>query len=226
MTPFVVGITGPAGAGKSTVAALIAASGFPPCGAGVSPPVCNRMPHGGGPILDADKIAREITVPGSPVLAELKSAFGAGILEEDGSLNRRALAAAAFADPAAKRELERITHPRILAEFERRLAELRSSGIPFAVIDAPLLFESGSERMCGTTVAVLCGEEERLRRVMLRDGRTPEQTLNILRAQPPESYYTARAAHILRSDGGLAALTRDAAALLKKLRGEIDETPG
>src|SRR5258706_6005203 len=100
---LIVGLTGGIGAGKSTVASLLTARG--------------------AVVIDADAIAREVVEPGEPALAQLVERFGPGIVDANGRLDRPALAAIAFSDEAARRELEAITHPAIQAEMQRRLAE-------------------------------------------------------------------------------------------------------
>jgi dephospho-CoA kinase len=116
-----VGLTGGAGAGKSTVAA--------------------RLRELGAVVIDADALAREVLEPGSDGLREVVAAFGAQVLRPDGSLDRAALAAVVFADPERRRELEAITHPRIAA----RTSELVAAAPDAAVVvhDVPLLVEKG-----------------------------------------------------------------------------------
>ncbi len=115
-----VGLTGGIGAGKSTVAALLAARG--------------------AVVIDADAIAREVVEPGTPTLAKLVERFGAEILRDDGSLDRAALAAVAFDDDETRKELEAITHPAIGEEFLRRVADAPPNAV--VVHDVPLLVES------------------------------------------------------------------------------------
>jgi dephospho-CoA kinase len=117
---LMVGLTGGIGAGKSTVAEMLAARG--------------------AVVIDADRIAREVVEPGTPTLAKLVERFGPAILRADGSLDRPALAAVAFVDDATRKELEAITHPAIGEEFLRRVAEAGPDEV--VIHDVPLLVES------------------------------------------------------------------------------------
>lgn len=193
----VVGLTGPTGGGKGEVAA-----------------VWGRM---GLPVIDTDRLAREVVMPGEACLTRLVEAFSPAILQPDGSLDRAALAQLAFASPERNRVLQSITHPAILARCRERLAGYRAEGRPAAVVDAPLLFESGFDRECDVTVAVLAPPEVRLRRILTRDSLTEEQARLRLRAQPPDRFYTDRATYCVQNDHDLSALqslARDLAAVI------------
>src|SRR6201999_3575900 len=119
----VVGLTGGIGAGKSTVARMLASHG--------------------AVIVDSDAIAREVVAPGTPGLAEIVDAFGAGILRADGSLDREGLGRIVFNDSGALRRLEQITHPLIQAESARLIDAAEAAGAPVMVHDIPLLVENG-----------------------------------------------------------------------------------
>ena len=129
-----VGVTGPTGAGKSSLQELAEEFGFV--------------------WLDCDVAAREIVMPGQPALGELAAAFGSDILLADGSLNRRLLAERAFSSPEGTCKLNQITHPRIT----QWLIDRRSSAFALGksiVIDAPLLFDAGVDELCDVTIAVV-----------------------------------------------------------------------
>src|SRR6185437_6232192 len=143
---LMVGLTGGIGAGKSTVAALLA----------------NR----GAVVIDADRIAREVVEPGTPTLAKLVERFGPGILHADGSLDRPKLAAVAFVDDATRKELEAITHPAIGAEFLRRVAEAPADAV--VIHDVPLLVESKRGFEYGCVIVVEAPLELRLDRLEAR----------------------------------------------------------
>lgn len=186
---FVLGLTGPTGAGKGVVAARLVKRGF----------VC----------IDADREARAVVEPGSPCLAALVRVFGAGILKGDGSLDRAELAKLAFAGGRVA-ELNATTHPFIRARIEYTLAELAQQGAHYVVLDAPALFESGADRICDRVAAVLAPREDRLARIMRRDGLTLEQAQGRLSAQPDDSFYTQRADAVLQNGGDESALEREA----------------
>jgi dephospho-CoA kinase len=128
---ILVGLTGGIGSGKSTVSALLA--------------------ERGAVIIDADAIAREVQQPGSPVLAELAARFGPEVLAPDGSLDRPALARIVFADPEALADLNKIVHPAIGREVNRRILEQRAT-TNVVVLDIPLLVENPREGLQGTIV--------------------------------------------------------------------------
>ena len=183
---FILGLTGPSGAGKSEVARVREEKGYP--------------------LVDADSLVREVQRPGSPCLAALAEAFSPDILRPDGSLDRQKLAALAFCSPEQTQRLNRIVHPAVIALSEERFRQAAEAGAEAAVLDAPLLFESGMDRLCGRTVAVLAPAGERLRRIRQRDGLTEEQAKIRMGAQPSDDYYTARASLVIRNDGSAARL--------------------
>ena len=104
-----------------------------------------------------------------------------------------------------------------MALSEERFREAAEAGARIAVLDAPLLFESGMDRICGQTVAVLAPPEERLRRIRRRDGITEDQARIRMGAQPSDDYYTARASLVIRNDGDIARLRSAAEELAAKL---------
>ena len=175
----IIGLTGPTGAGKSTVSDALRAHGLY--------------------IADGDAAARAIMQPGSPVLAELAQAFGADILLPDGSLDRKALAARAFASPEQTALLNRLTHPaidRILFAGIEAHADR-----PAAVIDAAALIESGMDQKCDLLAVVLAPLDVRLRRIMARDGLTREEAMLRVGAQKDDAFYASRADVVLCNDG-------------------------
>jgi dephospho-CoA kinase len=141
-----IGLTGGIGAGKSTVAEILARKG--------------------AVVVDADAIAREVVEPGTPALAKLVERFGADILNADGSLDRGALAAKAFVDDDTKRELEAITHPAIGEEFLRRVAAAPEDAV--VVHDVPLLVESERGLEYAGVIVVEAPLETRLDRLEAR----------------------------------------------------------
>jgi len=145
---LLVGLTGGIGAGKSTVAELLAARG--------------------AVIIDADQVARAVVEPGQPALKKLVERFGESILDPDGRLERGALAKLVFGDDEARRDLEAITHPAINDEFSRRVVEAPSDAI--VVLDVPLLAESeqARKRPYQTVIVVEAPRNVRLERLEAR----------------------------------------------------------
>lgn len=175
---FTVGLTGPTGAGKSTVA--------------------KKLREWGCAVIDADQIAREITQPGSPVLAELAAAFGSDILE-GGILNRGKLAERAFSSPERTKTLNAITHPPIIRRMEAERERAFRSGARVAVMDGAQLFEAGADRTCDFIVVVTAPEEIRLERLLGRDQIPAEKIKERMAVQFPCAYYERRADMIIRN---------------------------
>jgi dephospho-CoA kinase len=184
---LLVGLTGGIGAGKSTVAELLA--------------------DRGAVIIDADEVARAVVERGQPALDKLVERFGAGILDADGGLDRTALAKLAFVDDESRRDLEGITHPAINEEFGRRVADAPSDAI--VVLDVPLLTESPQARARGyqTVIVVEAPREVRLARLEARGvDRTDAEAR--MAAQAGDDERRKIATHVVDNSGGRAALER------------------
>lgn len=157
---LVVGLTGGIGSGKSVVAARFAALGTP--------------------VIDADMIAREVVVPGQPALGEIIDAFGSEFMDSDGALNRAALRAHVFSQPAARKQLESILHPRIRAEMLHRIEALSS---PYCVLVIPLLIETGQSDLVDRILLVDVDPSIQRKRIARRDGLTETEITAVLEAQ-------------------------------------------
>ena len=188
----VVGITGGIGSGKSTLAAALAAQGVP--------------------VVDADAVARDCLAPGSPGLAAVVTRFGPGVLAPDGSLDRPALAAVVFADPSARRDLEAITHPCIRDGIEAELDALRARpDVPaMAVVEHPLLVETGAHARVDTVVVVEAPLEERLRRLVAERGMTEADARARIAAQADDATRRAVADVVVLNDGDAGRLPAEA----------------
>lgn len=184
----IIGLTGPTGAGKSEAARALAAAG---CA-----------------IIDADRISRQV-VADPECLAELAEAFGADILFPDGTLNRRELARRAFVSPEQQSKLNRITHPRILIQMGVDMHLALKNGARAAVVDAPLLLESGVDVMCGAVAVVLAPPEVRLARICARDGISEADARLRMEIQPKDAFYRERADVVFCNDGAPEALRQD-----------------
>ncbi|HWO09368.1 MAG TPA: dephospho-CoA kinase [Polyangiaceae bacterium] len=180
----VFGLTGGLGSGKSTVAA--------------------QLRRRGVPVIDADALAREVVAPGSPGLAEVVAAFGPELLR-DGELDRARLAQVVFGDPLARQRLEAITHPRIQASRDARLAELEAAGEPLACYEVPLLFEKGLDASLRPVVVVSVPEAVQLERARRRDQASEAMVRARLDAQLPLADKVARADYVIDNTGALAA---------------------
>ena len=174
----ILGLCGLSGAGKSTV--------------------CDLLRQRGAEIIDTDAIAREIVEKGSPTLAALAAAFGGDILLPDGSLDRKALAAKAFASADGAKRLTAITHPAIIKKTLERAFAAADAG-KLAVIDAPLLFTAGLDRFCDLTAAVTAPEDLRRERIRARDGIPDEEIEKRFAAQKEEAEKAKAADFIFRN---------------------------
>ena len=195
-----LGITGRSGCGKSTVTAVFAAHGVP--------------------LVDADRISREILLPGSPLLPVLAQRFGADILYADGSLNRRLLADRAFATPEGKRALDALTHPEILRRIRAAKQAAQEAGNRLFVLDGAVIVGTEAEAECDRLAVVTAPFATSVARIAARDGIAPEMAARRLNAQTPEEVLLARADLVLRNDADLASLEAAAAALCEQLQAE------
>jgi dephospho-CoA kinase len=173
-----IGLTGGIGSGKSTVSALLAARG--------------------AVVIDADRIAREVVEPGTPGLAAVAEAFGPGVLTPDGSLDRPALAAIVFADPAAREKLDGIVHPLVRS----RAAELAAAAPEGTVVvhDVPLLVETGQAGSYDLVLVVQADTDTRIDR-LVRRGLTEEDARARIAAQATDEQRRAVADVVLENDG-------------------------
>lgn len=183
-----IGLTGGIGSGKSTVAALCVAQG--------------------AVLVDTDAIARQIAQAGGAAMPALLTAFGAGVVASDGGLDRAAMRQIVFADPAAKRQLERILHPLIGAEAER---QARVAGSGTVVFDVPLLVESGRWRRAVDRVLVVDAREAtQVSRVVSRSGWAPEMVSAVIAQQASRAARRAAADAVIFNDGLTLAELGDA----------------
>lgn len=196
---MVLGLTGQTGAGKSTVCDMMRKE----------PGIC---------IVDADRIAREVVSCGTDCLAEIVLQFSITVLNEDGTLNRKRLAAEVFHDREKLRQLNKITFPHIVAAMKQRIREAEQEGASVIVLDAPALFESRSDSLCDRVLAVIADPQVRKERIKARDGLTEEEALARMNSQHSDEFYTSRSHYIIRNEGDPAALRLQVAELLNDLR--------
>lgn len=197
---MVLGVTGSIAGGKSSV--------------------CKMFRRLGAQIVSADALAREVVRPGSDVLVRLVERFGAGILTEQGMLDRAALADKVFADDEARRALNALTHPAIAQLAEQRLRQCAQSGAPLVIYEAPLLFEAGAEKRVDAVLVVKIDPQVQLRRLMARDRLDPEAARRRIAAQLSQQEKLARADYVIDNSGSLAQTQAQVEALFKKLTGE------
>lgn len=193
MTARVVGLTGGIGAGKSTVARLLAGLG--------------------AVVVDADALAHEVTRPRSRALRLIVEAFGPEVITPAGELDRRALADRVFKDPDARRTLESITHPRI-ARLSRCRIRQAMHHAAVVIYEAPLLFERDLDQQFEATIVVDVDPDCQRRRVTARDG---QQGLDRIASQLPLAQKRARATHVIDNSGPREATEQQVAELWQRL---------
>ncbi len=185
-----IALTGGIASGKSTVAELFAARGVP--------------------IIDTDRIARDVVEPGQPPLERLVARFGKGILTPDGHLDRPKLREIVFSDPKARADLEALTHPAIGSAVEALSA---AAGGPYQILVIPLLVEKGLTGRVDRVLVVDCPEEVQLERLQKRDGSSPEQARSMLNAQASRAERLKAAHEVIHNESDLAALAGQIATL-------------
>lgn len=203
MTAFLlVGLTGSIATGKSTVSRMFA--------------------HLGAHIIDADLLAREVVMPGQAAHARIVEEFGPQVVQEDGSLDRKALGAVVFADAAKRKRLEEITHPAIGARQQRILSVLDEEAFEGVVIwDAALLFEGGGVAKMDRVVVVYADPETERRRLMERDGLSDADARARIGSQMPITEKAKRAHHVIDNSGTREETERQVRAVYGALLAEL-----
>jgi dephospho-CoA kinase len=180
---MVVGLTGQTGAGKSTVSKIFASNGFA--------------------VIDADHVARQVVEKGTKCLDEIIDFFGEGVVCEDGTLNRKALAAIVFSDKAKLETLNTITYPYITGEILRQIRVHSMKGEKLILLDAPTLFESRADDFCEIIISVLADADIREKRIISRDGLTQEQARKRMNSQLDEEFFRSHSDYIIRNNGNI-----------------------
>ncbi len=183
-----IGVTGGIATGKSTVDRMLEAHG--------------------AVVIDADELAREVVLAGEPALDEVAARFGREVILPDGALDRTRLGEVVFADPDARRDLERITHPRILDLMQERVAAALAGPAPLVAVDVPLLFENAREGMFEGVLLVYAPPDVQLRRLRERNGLDEPAALQRLAAQLPIDEKRERATWVIENSDGLEATRR------------------
>jgi len=205
-----IGLTGGFGSGKSTVMDMLRTENVP--------------------IVDADEIALPLVAPGSEILDKIRKQIGEGLfdntmLNDDGSLNRQALARHVFQNPSALQELNTLMHPAIEALINRELAKFERAGFAWSVIDVPLLFESGWDQQVDATIVVWTPEETCRQRLIKQRGFSPEEVEERLQAQWPLAKKRERADYVIDNSGGLSSTQEQTKALITKLAVDFPRVP-
>lgn len=210
----ILGLTGGIGTGKSTVTRILSALG--------------------ATTIDADAIVHELQAPGQPMLAELAAAFGDGVLDANGALDRKALGAIVFRDEKARVRLGEIVHAPVIGEMMRRAKAAVDRGDPLVVLDIPLLFEgrvtgrgSGALMHFDATVCVWVDEAVQLARTMARDACDADEARRRMAAQLPIDQKRAMADYVIDNSGSPESTRAQVVGLVRKLTGgKLGGSPG
>lgn len=179
--PYLIGLTGNIACGKSAVLATLA--------------------EHSAATIDADRVVHTLMEPGAPVWVAVREAFGPGVLTADGRIDRRALGAIVFADPAQLARLEGLTHPAVRAWIVARFAAFAREGVRVATVDAIRLYEGGLAERCDETWVVTCDPAQQLARLLARNNFSEAEARQRIAAQPPQAEKVARADVVIDNSG-------------------------
>jgi dephospho-CoA kinase len=194
---IVLGLTGSIGMGKSTAAAML-----------------RRL---GAPLFDADLAVHRLLAPSGAAVPAVSAAFP-GVETEAGGIDRAQLGQRVFTDPAALRRLEAILHPMVAVEERRFLARSRARRVPLAVLDIPLLFETGAERQCDYVLVVSASALVQRQRVLRRPGMNEIRLDAILRKQMPDYRKRQHADFVVRTGASRGLTLRRLKSIVRLLR--------
>jgi dephospho-CoA kinase len=198
-----VGLTGGIGCGKSTVAGMMRELG------------CR--------VIDADEISRNLAEPGQPAFDEIVAAFGNEILQADGRMDRAKVAHLVFSDASKLSTLNKILHPRVIAEEERQLVEIaRTNPNAVAVVEAALLIEAGHHKILERLIAVWCWPEQQIERLTNPHGRgmSRDDAMQRTAAQLPLDEKRRLATDEIDNSGSLSATQKQVTELVARLKTE------
>ena len=200
-----VGLTGGLGTGKSTVSRLLLKSGVP--------------------VIDADRLAKQVVEPGSQGLADVIQAFGPDVLSSSKSLDREKMAGLVFSDPEKLKRLEEILHPLVQEEVRNQKKWLVDQHTPWAVYDVPLLFEKKLQAQFDFILLVTCSAEKQWERIRQRNHWNDQEIQKRLNSQLPLQDKIQLSHHILQNDGTLDDLEKKVATFVQLMndgtQGEI-----
>lgn len=198
----VIGVTGGIGSGKSTIAKILYDLG--------------------ASIIDADKIAREITTKGQPIMEEIVGYFGPGVLDEEGELARKKLSEIVFTDSKKIEVLNSITHKYIADKIKEELNKLEEAKAEIVVLDAPLPVKHGFLDVVDEVWVVIVNKDIRIKRIMERNNITDEEALARIKMQKDDEEYLKLADEIINNDGSVEELEKSIAKLyIQKKLGEL-----
>jgi dephospho-CoA kinase len=185
--------------------------------------VLERFRRHGADCLDADQLAHGVTGPGTEASQAIAERFGAGVLDAAGAVDRKKLGPVVFADAAARRDLEAIVHPAVYRAIVAGLRAFELTGSAIAIVDVPLLYETGGETRFDRVVATVCAPAVQLTRLRAR-GLSDEQARQRLAAQIPAEQKAARADFVVRTDGAFPETDAQVETIWRRLQSEEQTT--
>lgn len=216
---YVIGLTGGIASGKSTVSGMLRELG--------------------AVIIDADEVSREVVAPGTRGWRQIVDTFGPGVLRPDGSINRRKLGGMVFGDKDALDKLDSIVHPLVMARVEDTLAKLSrgvtegesgtGEGTKVVVLDAPLLFEVGADRLVDEVWVVSVDPETQMERLIRRDGYSKAEALSRMTSQMPLPEKERLSDVVIDNRGDPESTRRQVLAYWEEIQGKVrnpDQTKG
>ncbi len=182
----VIGLTGGIASGKSTVLEMLSGQKFP--------------------IIDTDRLAREVVEPRGPALEKIIKVFGKKILKNDGTLDRKRMLDMMLSDIKARRLVEGIIHPRVFRRMDQALRQLAASGRDLVLVEVPLLFEAGWQDLFDYIVTVVTPESTCIERLTRRNKVSHDKAIRWIASQIPQEVKARRSDYILYNNGGLNGL--------------------
>ena len=198
--PYVIGLTGSSGSGKTEAAKYLESLG--------------------AARFDADEASRAVTAPGGAALPAIRETFGDGVFHPDGTLNRRAMADIVFQSPPHRRALEGIIHPLVQRDMLEKMDRAAAEGVRVVILDVPLLFETGMDALCDETWVLYLDREKQISRIVTRDGLTREEAAARIDSQMSSEDRNARATHAINTDQPLEKTRQALLQLYRKARGD------
>lgn len=202
MSSFIIGVTGPIGAGKTTL--------------------CENFREQGILIIDADSISKEVFNNSPEYVELLKKEFGNEILN-NGRVDRKNLADIAFLSKESAKRLNKIAHPFIVKRIKKELEEAMAQKIKVIAIDAPLLFESNLDRYCNVVVTVISDVKVRKLRAISRGNIRKEDVINRISIQPTDEFYVKNSDYVLYNNRDKEALCKQARSLVAEIMEKFNE---
>lgn len=195
---YIVGLTGQTGAGKTVVSEYFAKNGFS--------------------VINCDSVARDVVKNGSECLEKLTTEFSPAILNDDKSLNRKRLGSIVFSDRLKLTRLNEIIFPYITENIKGKIVDIKTSGAPFILLDAPTLFESGANVLCDSIISIIAKSSLRLERIVKRDNLTIQEGKDRINSQHDDTFFINNSDYVVENNEGTVEL-------LKRL-GEVRERIG